>query len=416
MNTMNTLNETSSEVVNARFNSAMERLFWAQPYLAHILSGLKIRANPAISTMCVSRSPGQPIHLEWNPGWVASLTVEQTTAVLQHEANHIAFGHLAVRRELYLDNRALTIAHETAVNQFCDKGKLPGKPVLLEDWPELPEESSWQERYQILASMNLEKDPRASRIDWDGMKKQHLAGVMEAGELERIFTDAVGELGPEGITKGLQGPQKNQIAKALAKQGNSPESLEELARIAAGVSQIPWKRRIRQLAGILVKPVPSLLRQPRRFPHLTGLVPGKGSQPHKPRVLAAIDTSGSVTSADFSLIGRELASLVDLCEITLVCCDTKITSVGKLTAKSLRNSLALKGRGGTDLRPPLEPRFLARIKPRLVVYFTDGHGPVPQTPPAIPVVWVLVGANPKVPPWGEAIPIHPNKILAKALR
>jgi predicted metal-dependent peptidase len=413
---MNTPNDTISEIVTARFNSAIERLFWAQPYLAHILSGLKIRANTAITTMCVSCSPGQPIQLEWNPGWVAALTVEQTTAVLQHEANHIAFGHLAVRRELYPDKRALTIAHETAVNQFCDKGKLPGKPVLLEDWPELPEESSWQERYQILAAMPLDNDPRTNQIDWDGMKKHHPAGVMEPGDLERIFKNAVGELGPKGITKGLLGPQQAQIAKALAKRGNATGCLEELAKIADGVSQISWERRIRQLAGILGKPVPSLLRQPRRLPHLTGLVPGKGGQPHKPRVLAAIDTSGSVTSADFSLIGRELASLVDLCEISLVCCDTKITSVGKLTARSLKHSLALQGRGGTDLRPPLEPQFLARIKPRLVVYFTDGHGPIPQTPPAIPVVWVLVGANPKVPPWGESIPINSNKNRSKAVR
>ena len=50
---------------------------------------------------------------------------------------------------------------------------------------------------------------------------------------------------------------------------------------------------------------------------------------------------------------------------------------------------------------------------RLVVYFTDGHGLVRQTPPRIPVVWVLVGANREVPPLGDAIPVHANKILAK---
>jgi predicted metal-dependent peptidase len=407
---MNDQNGNPSDAVLARFNSAMDRLTWAQPFLGHILSGLRIRANEAVSTMCVSRCADGWICLEWSPEWVSGLTVEQTVAVLQHEANHIAFGHLNTRREMYPDHRALTIAQETSVNQWCDKGKLPGRPILLEDWPELPHSSSWEERYHLLASKNLEHDPRAAGINWEGMGRSHPGEIMDSGELGRIFRDAVAELGAEEVLKGIPGPQKSQIAKALARHGNQPGNLEEMARVADGRPQIPWERRLRQLAGNLAQPAPSLIRPARRFPGMTGLIPGRGARPRRPRLLAVIDTSGSVTQQDFSVIRRELVGLAESCELTLACCDTKIRSVQRLSKAGLRSeTLALAGRGGTDLRPPLAPEFLARTKPRLVVYFTDGHGPIPDAPPATPVVWVLVGERPAAPKWGEVLRIGKGK-------
>ena len=51
-----------------------------------------------------------------------------------------------------------------------------------------------------------------------------------------------------------------------------------------------------------------------------------------------------------------------------------------------------------SLRPPFAPDVLERFSPGLIVYFTDGHGPAPASPPpGVSVLWILTGANPAIP-------------------
>ena len=72
-------------------------------------------------------------------------------------------------------------------------------------------------------------------------------------------------------------------------------------------------------------------------------------------------------------------------EIHVVECDAEITAEYRF-AGSLEE---LQGRGGTDLCPPLEPQVLRRVRPDVVVYFTDGDGPAPDLAPKVPVIWCL---------------------------
>jgi predicted metal-dependent peptidase len=36
-----------------------------------------------------------------------------------------------------------------------------------------------------------------------------------------------------------------------------------------------------------------------------------------------------------------------------------------------------------------------------VIYFTDGEGPFPETPPRVPVLWVLTRPSEFACPWGQ---------------
>jgi predicted metal-dependent peptidase len=48
-----------------------------------------------------------------------------------------------------------------------------------------------------------------------------------------------------------------------------------------------------------------------------------------------------------------------------------------------------------------EEAFLGERKVDGVVYFTDGEGPWPEAPPAVPVLWVMTKPAEMGCPWGE---------------
>ena len=113
--------------------------------------------------------------------------------------------------------------------------------------------------------------------------------------------------------------------------------------------------------------------------------------------MAVIDTSASMTNDLLQQIGQELVKMQSSHEVVVVECDDEIQRTYPFKGK-LRK---VHGRGGTDLRPPFEREILAKLRPDVVVYFTDGEGPAPNDPPRVPVLWCLTpGAQPPAQ-WGR---------------
>jgi len=86
-------------------------------------------------------------------------------------------------------------------------------------------------------------------------------------------------------------------------------------------------------------------------------------------------------------------------EVHVVECDANIHAVYRLTRRLPR----VHGRGGTDLRPPFAAGVLAKVRPDVVVYFTDGEGPAPERAPGVPVLWCLTRGGSKPTGWGRAL-------------
>ncbi|MBM4148956.1 MAG: hypothetical protein FJ224_07920 [Lentisphaerae bacterium] len=113
---------------------------------------------------------------------------------------------------------------------------------------------------------------------------------------------------------------------------------------------------------------------------------------------AVIDTSGSLDDEMLADISAELASMSRHFQVRVVECDAVVRRV-----YDCRPITDVQGRGGTDLRPPFEKDFLRRERSDIVVYFTDGLGPAPRNPPAIPVIWCLTPGGQKPSRWGGEI-------------
>ena len=143
----------------------------------------------------------------------------------------------------------------------------------------------------------------------------------------------------------------------------------------------------------------------------------------------AVDTSGSCAGA---LVKRFVEKTYDLLKssegfgrklnVHIVQCDcdvrkdTKITSLSDL--ENGWNHFDVRGFGGTDFRPVfkyvndmVERREFTNLKG--LIYFTDGYGTYPTTPPAYETVFAFTndsGRERKVPPWAMKVILDEDEI------
>ena len=118
--------------------------------------------------------------------------------------------------------------------------------------------------------------------------------------------------------------------------------------------------------------------------------PGKVKD-RKVKALLAIDTSGSVSSAEFEEIRNEALAMHGLLgEITVIYCDTKICHIEKLTDKSEIPNKRF-GAGGTSFDPPFEWAQDTKFNPDIIIYGTDGECPLPPEHLRlnVPVLWLI---------------------------
>lgn len=129
-----------------------------------------------------------------------------------------------------------------------------------------------------------------------------------------------------------------------------------------------------------------------------------------PKVLVAIDTSGSMSPEDLETALSELDGIIrhTKAEVEVCSCDCEVQASGKV--RSWREAAKkLKGGGGTDFVPIFEFAS-ANNKYDVVVVVTDGGGPAPQNRPAgYETIWVEVGHYAMSPcEWGEHVRIPPR--------
>lgn len=429
-------------VVN-KIRLAIDRLGAEYPLHAGILAQWNLEKSATVQTMGVGFA-GNRLRLIYSADFVESINLEELTGVLHHEVNHVVFEHCLHEPEEKEDGCARTIAEEVTANEWVPE-PLPGAPVLLAQYPFLPANESTDKRYRRLCKRQSSAKPGGSRsrsakpslavagggagqgciaqpgacpacngvptVDdhatWSEIRKDK-AVVARAAKMDiAIAMGNLNERQREKVSKPFAG-----IAQAAAKAsgfepgvgiGTDPGNEEE--HIEEGEGRVPWQVVLRRHIGKTMQRRPVFGRPPRRFPHLVGVVPGKARYAQRPTVMAAIDTSGSMSADMLGAISAELELMARCYEVLVVECDTSIRRVYPF--KPIKSVM---GRGGTDLCPPLEVEFLRKHQPDVVVYFTDGFGPAPEKPPAIPVIWGITEAGEKPVTWGTEIHLSEPKI------
>lgn len=378
---------------------ALERLLVSHPLHATLITRWRVVADTSIETMAVQLGRDLRVTLLYNPTFVMSITPLEVEAVLQHEVHHVLLGHLSVPPETYPDATARMLAQEMTCNEYVPE-HLPGTPILLAMFPGFPARESTAKRYE-----RLTQGRRPTRTN----RRRGLAGAgvcasapedIDAVVIQTVVMAdialALGALSPE--------TRKSEVRRLADQFGHQAGTgvAETLIELVEGCRPTTdWRAILRSFAWRLTEPTATLRRPARRFPDLVGIVPGRLRAPNRPNVLAVIDTSGSMLHpSTLKAVRSEVEALGTFADTLIAECDTRVHRTYRLSGTLER----LEGGGGTDFREPLQSSFLRANRVDCAIYVTDGYGIAPESPPAVPILWCLIGPWAIRPaPWGRVV-------------
>lgn len=360
---------------------AVRKLLIAEPFYGLFLLSLDKKFDNSIPTACVRRK-GINIELLINEKYWNSLSDECEISVLKHELGHILHKHFEMR-ESFPNAKHFNISADCQVNSFinemppdwctADKYNLPpmlGTKFYYENIPE-------------------EKDDDAKDHDWSTFENMSEA------------------------EKKLVSNQVDHIAKQSAEQvqkihgsipGEFVDYIDSLFKKKPAVFN--WKNYFRRVVGNSIRSFikSTRYRPSKRFKGQPGNV-----LKFKPKVLVAVDTSGSVSNNELTEFFSEIEHLyksgvcVDVIEF-----DTRIQN--KFEYKGAKQEIKIAGRGGTDAAEAVDYYAQHREYSTLVI-FTDGYLDLGHLTRVQNMIWVITsdGCHQEYPGITIYIPKQENR-------
>lgn len=425
---------------------AIKRLLARYPLFGALAASWEVVWDRSIRTMGVGMGETR-IQLFYNDEFVLRISLEELTGVMHHEVRHVIYGHVFTDAAHYPDAQARLIAEEVTINEKLSE-PLPGKPIVLADHPQLPPDESTHVRYQRLVKNGTPTGAPPPPAGTSGAGTSGAtgaagaSGAIAAGAAQKTkrAQKSQGKPGPSGASPdnhsrwpGLranemiaQAQVRNAARTALSSgiplTDHEERMIEELAEgfgmtPGSGWSElthtsekrrrVDWRTVLRQFVARATAPSYSFARPSRRLPHLLGIVPGRQRRTSRSRILAVIDTSGSMSDEILAGVSAELTALSTSAEIQVVEVDAKIQRVYPYRTPIKR----VQGRGGTNFHEPLDAAFLRKMRPDGVCIFTDGDGLAPKVAPEVPALWVLTPYGESPVKWGRVVHMDLDETL-----
>ena len=193
--------------------------------------------------------------------------------------------------------------------------------------------------------------------------------------------------------------------KAMSGRGNDPGNLLRLLE-KINNSHIDWKSLLRQFIREVRGGSYRWLPPNRRFIAKGLYLPGRRQKMF--RGVVTLDTSGSTVEALPDFVGEveRLMRSFGKFELTVIECDAKVGNVTVVSSNTKPHDWRkhrFSGGGGTDFTPVFEYIEGKRIRPDVLLFFTDGDGSCPQVNPGYPVLWLLTENGEPPVSWGVHI-------------
>lgn len=426
---------------------ARSNLLLTQPFFG----SLCLRMDPKADSACrTAWTDGRTF--AYNPAYVANLDQDQVCGLVAHTVMHPACQHHTRRNGR--DHGRWNMACDYAINWLLLEAGMKLPPGYLDDstyhgmtadeiYAEMKSRVSQEER-PFVSDQDAEGD---GEIEWDDAQGQS-GNSADPGEGEQSLSGASGEQGemnegssgddnpddssanaqsgdPGGSGEVRDGDLENQggstsetenddmweLALAQAAQqarevGDLPGGLERLIESILNPT-LDWRELLSRYVSERVRDDYSWTPPNKRFLHLDVVLPSL-SHRKLPDMVLAIDTSGSVTSAEMDQFAAELSGLLEVFDTTVhvVYCDSKVTGVDSFTRCDLPLSLSPTGGGGTDFCPVFTWVEEEGLDPACLVYLTDLEClKFPSPEPDYPVLWAQVGNGITKPPFGDIVQI-----------
>ena len=408
---------------------ASKELMWKEPFYGFFLIALNKVWEKRIPTAGVSKH-NINYQLSINEEFWMGLSENHKVGILKHELLHIAYFHLSMYFN-FPDKKLANIAMDMEINQYIDKGYLPGDEYTKDQYDQLVEDTKERIKNaldnntmtQEQAAEEFAKIPMRGIIieDYPELNLDLKAGCRYYYEKLKQAKDKKDQTGSSGCSnfdklcdqmdndpnglpdhstwedfkdmteaeeklmqKQLDTTLKN-IAEAVKSRGTVPGHIEEYLEQIAKLEppKFDWRGYMRRFTGVSTKVFTKKIRRKenRRYSENPGL-----KIKMKQHMLLAVDTSGSVSTSELEEFMTEIHH-INKCgvDITVIQCDTTIRSIEPFNPKV---PVKVYGRGGTEFDPVLEYYNENLRKYTSLVYFTDGECTAHVKPKA-PVLWVL---------------------------
>ena len=394
----------------------MIRLLQTNVFAASLLSQMRrieVTGELAkqIPTEAVAIRNGR-IEFYYNPKFLETLTLDEATAVLQHEVHHLILGHCVRMRDEYKENHILAnISCDMNANreiQHLPKGactvdsiskEFAAKGMKVNLKPDDTSENYYKELNKHSNKMEIKsdgegnfevtiKDPNGKVIG-----KFKVKAICDNKPNSESDGGDIPELAKEVIRQAL----KEAVDQTNKQQGHLPAGMEQVINEWLKPPTISWKQLLKKFIAASIKAghKMSWKRPNRRFGETQ-----KGSIPDRMiQITVAVDTSGSINEEDFQMFIAEMRA-IQACykgTVTVLECDAEIQKEYKLTKYS-KVDTKFRGRGGTSFKPVFEHIRNKKIKTDVLVFFTDLYGDQDQCKkPTYPVIWVSTTEKQSVP-------------------
>ncbi|MGD9787092.1 MAG: VWA-like domain-containing protein [Sulfuricellaceae bacterium] len=412
--------------IETKLTIARTRLVMSKPFLGALVLRLPLaetRAKWCATTATDAR------RFYYNPDYIDALSVDQVQFVLAHEALHCALSHFA-RRGHRVKHR-WDLACDYAVNPLLiNDGLVPPPGALtLDSFDGMTAE----EIYPCLDDHDSD-EPMDNHL-YDAEESSQGAGALPNDTPDEDHGSKEGEEDPkDGSSPQQQREQDSQDGRGGASQppplsagerdalaqkwqqylASAAQQAQQAGKLSGPLArlvdhllqpQLPWRAVLARFLTQVARDDYSYLRPSRRegnviFPSLRSA---------QVDVVVALDTSGSISSAELSEFLAEINALKGQlrARVTLLACDSDLAADGPWRFEpweefTLPREFA--GGGGTDFTPVFDWVAAQGQAPNVLVYFTDAEGDFPAAEPGYPVVWLVKGKAPV--PWGQRVQLN----------
>ena len=354
-----------------RITRAKIQLYEKQPFFSYIVNHMSMtQDNKNVPTMGVDAKG----RCYYNSKFLDMINEDELNTILCHEAMHCALLHLTRlgNRDMKIWNYATDLAVNTLLqtNHFTfPTGKL--KPILPE----------YNNTYKINNKVIKDVDKKTAEMLYNEM--YDMADKMPEQKFDiHIFGDGSGKDGKEnGISDGESDKWKQIITEAayFAKnKGNLSANMERMIEKLLN-KKLNWKQLLYRYITNEIQHDFTYARPSRKFISTGIYFPSTAKEGIK--IMAAIDTSGSIRQKELSLFLGEIYKITKSfsnLELEVLFHDTEISSRSKFNRSNLHKVVNLKptGGGGTSHTEVFE--YAVKEKPNILICFTDGYSDIDE--------------------------------------
>lgn len=349
---------TPDELVMQRIKRARAVLLLNHPFFATLLMSMKMIVTRDIDPPTMGTNMRE---LYIHPDFVTSVSDPVLLFALAHEVLHVAFLH-GMRlnsRNAHLWN----VACDFAINL-----------ILKADGFAIWDKALYDEQYK-------------------GMTADQIYKLIIKDRKIKYVSPMLGDLhDPKIADKAEQARQEQQVRSRVAQAATAAKMQGKLTgELARAVGElidpsVPWQDLLRDYMKRLSTGDENWSSPDRRSQSLGVYLPHRSSETMGP-VIEIMDVSGSISAEELTQFASEGAVIAEDCHpesVRLVWADDRVTSEQYFENANEVEPEPKVVTGMTDMRVPLE--HVEQYDPEVVILFTDGHTPWPDTEPSYQLI------------------------------